>query len=88
MTGSRPVGSVGGGTGTDAQASITSRTGALPCSTWPVGSTEPVRSAFRRRSSSGSIPSTAASLSIWASKANVTCGAPNPRIAPQGGLFV
>src|SRR5207244_12937773 len=29
-----------------------------------------------------------ASLSIWASKAKQTCGAPNPRMAPHGGLFV
>ena len=32
--------------------------------------------------------SAAASLSICASEANVACTAPNPRMAPQGGLFV
>ena len=44
--------------------------------------------ALRSRSSTGSTPTAAASLSIWASWAKHTCGAPNPRIAPHGGLFV
>ena len=30
----------------------------------------------------------AASRSIWASWAKQTCTAPNPRMAPQGGLLV
>lgn len=46
---------------------ISSRTGALPVTTWPVGSTEPVCRALRSRSSSGCRCSAAASLSIWAS---------------------
>src|SRR3712207_8178235 len=33
------------------------------------------------------IPSASASLSMFASCAKQTCGAPNPRIAPQGGLL-
>ena len=44
--------------------------------------------AFRSRSSTGSIESAAASLSICPSCAKHTCTAPNPRIAPHGGLFV
>ena len=36
----------------------------------------------------GSISSAAASLSICASAAKQAWTAPNPRIAPQGGLFV
>ena len=44
--------------------------------------------AFRSRSSTGSSPSAAASLSICASAAKQVCTAPKPRIAPQGGLFV
>ena len=55
---------------------------------WPVGSEPPGPSAFRRRSSTGSIPSSAASLSIWASCAKQLWTAPKPRIAPHGGLFV
>ena len=74
--------------GARAHISISSRTGALPVSTWPVGSTEPVCSALRTRRSTGSICKAAASLSIWASWAKQTCGAPKPRMAPQGGLFV
>jgi hypothetical protein len=48
----------------------------------------PVSMALIRRSSTGSISSAAASLSICASWAIATWTAPNPRIAPQGGLFV
>ena len=48
----------------------------------------PVATTFRSRSSTGSMPSSRASLSMFASCAKHTCGAPNPRIAPQGGLFV
>ena len=44
--------------------------------------------AFRSRSSTGSIESAAASLSICPSCAKHTCTAPNPRIAPHGGLLV
>ena len=48
----------------------------------------PGASAFRSRSSTGSIPSAAASLSICASPAKQVWTAPKPRIAPHGGLFV
>ena len=48
----------------------------------------PGSSAFRSRSSTGSIPSSAASRSICASAAKHVCTAPKPRIAPHGGLFV
>ena len=40
------------------------------------------------RNAIGSIPSFRASLSICASYAKQVCTAPNPRIAPVGGLFV
>lgn len=43
---------------------------------------------LRRRSSAGSMPSFAASLSIWPSYAAQTCIAPSPRTWPDGGLFV
>ena len=45
-------------------------------------------STLRSRSSSGSIPSSPARTSIADSYAKQTCGAPNPRMAPHGGLFV
>ena len=48
----------------------------------------PVEAAFLSRSSTGSIESAAASLSICPSCAKHTCTAPNPRIAPHGGLLV
>ena len=44
--------------------------------------------AFTIRSSTGSMPSAAASRSICDSWANATWTAPNPRIAPHGGLLV
>ena len=34
------------------------------------------------------MPSASASRSIWTSAANSVCGAPNPRNAPFGGVFV
>src|SRR5437667_10563630 len=71
-----------------AQRRITSRTGALPWIVWPVRSTDPVETAFLRRSATGSMRNARASLSIWASWATQACTAPNPRIAPQGGLCV
>ena len=54
----------------------------------PVGIEEPVVIALRRRSSTGSSSRAAASLSICASCAKQVCTAPNPRIAPHGGLSV
>ncbi len=76
------------GTGSAAARRITSRVGSEPAITWPVGSVSPGSRAFSRRSSTGSMPSSAASLSICASAAKHVCTAPNPRIAPHGGLFV
>ena len=55
---------------------------------WPVSRESPGCTAFRRRSSTGSISSARASLSICASAAKQVCTAPKPRIAPQGGLLV
>ena len=80
--------SSGSGSGSAAARRITSATGSEPVITWPVGSVSPGASAFSRRSSTGSIPSSAASLSICASAAKQVWTAPNPRIAPHGGLFV
>ena len=68
--------------------SSSSRTGAGQLIAAPVGIDVPVAMALRSRSSTGSIPSAAASLSICASCAKHVCTAPNPRIAPHGGLFV
>ena len=54
---------------------------------WPIGIVSPGSSAFSSRSSTGSIASSAASLSICASCAKQPWTAPKPRIAPHGGLF-
>ena len=85
--GSRGSGSGSGGTSA-AAARITSAVGSEPSIRWPVGRTSPGASAFSSRSSIGSIPSFSASLSICASPAKQVWTAPNPRIAPHGGLFV
>src|SRR5213594_3091057 len=77
-----------GGRSIAAHRRITSRTGALPWIVWPVGRTDPVETAFLTRSATGSMRNACASLSIWASWATQACTAPNPRIAPQGGLCV
>ena len=50
------------------RARITSATGSEPVICWPVGSVSPGASAFSSRSSTGSMPSSAASLSICASR--------------------
>ena len=84
---SRGSGSAGGGSSA-AAARIVSATGSEPVIRWPVGSTSPGASAFSSRSSTGSMSSAAASLSICASPAKHVCTAPKPRIAPHGGLFV
>src|SRR5918994_583791 len=78
------------GSGGDIAAArrMTSLVGSEPVRSCPVGSAPPGSSAFRSRSSTGSISSSPASLSICASAAKQDCTAPNPRIAPQGGLFV
>ena len=67
---------------------VVSASQALPRIVWPVGRTEPGATTFRMRSSTASMPSARASLSMFASCAKHTCGAPKPRIAPHGGLFV
>ena len=51
----------------------------------PVQVTSPLRSAFRRRSSSRSMPRVSASSSIRLSTANSTWGTPKPRMAPPIG---
>jgi hypothetical protein len=86
-SGSRGSSSAGGGSSA-AAARIVSAIGSEPVMTCPVGSVSPGFSAFRSRSSTASMPSATASLSICASAANAVCTAPNPRIAPHGGLFV
>jgi hypothetical protein len=43
---------------------------------------------LRRRITSGSSPTASASRSICISAANSVCGAPKPRKAPFGGVFV
>jgi len=63
-------------------------TGAGLSITCPVGPWEPSSMALSCRSSTGSMPSSAASRSICASQANAVCTEPKPRIAPQGGLLV
>jgi hypothetical protein len=78
----------GSGTGSAAARRITSAVGSEPSIGCPVGRVSPGPSAFSSRSSTGSIASAAASLSIWASAAKQVCTAPKPRIAPHGGLFV
>ena len=85
-TGSRGSSSASGGSSAAARR-ITSATGKAPVIVWPVGSTSPGSSAFSSRSSTGSMSSAAASLSICASWAKQVWTAPNPRIAPHGGLF-
>jgi len=80
--------SSGSGSRKAAQRRITSATGSEPVICWPVGSVSPVSSALSSRSSTGSSSSACASLSICASAAKQVCTAPNPRMAPQGGLFV
>ena len=57
-------------------------------SVWPVAVVSPGRSAFRSRSLTGSRPSCSAMRSMCTSTANCVCGAPNPRNAPFGGVFV
>ncbi|OPZ76328.1 MAG: hypothetical protein BWY79_01672 [Actinobacteria bacterium ADurb.Bin444] len=52
------------------------------------GITSPVRMAFLIRSSMGSIPRRSAAIFICDSETKSDCGAPNPRMALAGGLFV
>ncbi len=76
------------GSGRSCTSRSSSSTGAGQLIGAPVGIDVPVVIAFTRRSSTGSISSAAASLSICASCAKHVCTAPNPRIAPHGGLSV
>jgi hypothetical protein len=76
------------GSGRSDTLASSSSTGAGQRIVAPVGMIPPSASALRRRSATGSIASAAASLSICASCAKQVCTAPNPRIAPHGGLSV
>ncbi len=53
-----------------------------------MGSGSPVDIALRRRISTGSTPTRAASWSSCDSYAKQACSAPSPRIRPAGGLLV
>ena len=55
---------------------------------WPVGVVSPTRRRFFSRSSSGSADSSRAIRSMCRSIAQIVCGAPKPRKAPFGGVFV
>ena len=76
------------GSGMSRTVRSSSATGAGLSTICPVGASQPSSIALRQRTSTGSSPSTAASLSICASCANAACTEPNPRIAPHGGLLV
>jgi hypothetical protein len=56
--------------------------------TCPVGVVSPGCSTLISRSRSESIPICSAIRSMCTSAANCDCGAPNPRNAPLGGVFV
>ena len=79
---------VPGGSGISRTVRSSSATGAGLSMVWPVGTRDPSVMAFRTRNSTGSRPSAAAHRSICDSHANPVCTAPNPRIAPHGGLLV
>ena len=49
---------------------------------------DPRRTMLRRRTTSESSPSVAAIFSMCSSAAKSVCGAPNPRNAPFGGVWV
>ena len=55
---------------------------------WPVAVVSPGRSALISRSRTGSMPNASATRSMCTSMANCVCGAPKPRKAPLGGVFV
>src|SRR5699024_7455567 len=76
------------GSGLSATRRTSSATGAAESTRCPVGSTVPSSIALRARTSTGCRPHASASLSNCDSYANPACTAPNPRIAPQGGLLV
>ncbi len=81
--------SLASGMGIAASSSMTRTVGNEPSMTWPVvGFGSPVPRALRRRSSRGSMPRRAARRSICDSWPKHAWTAPNPRIAPAGGLFV
>lgn len=56
--------------------------------TWPVLNISPISTALRKRISQPSRPTFSASRSMHPSIAKLAWLAPNPRMAPQGGLFV
>ena len=71
-----------------AAASMTSETLTGPGAGVPTPRVNPSLSAFCNRNRTGSIPSFSASLFIWPSAINNACGAPKPRKAAPGILFV
>ena len=69
-------------------ASMTCTTLAGPGTGVPTFSVSPSLSALRQRNSTGSMPSFSASLLICISAMKSACGAPKPRKAAEGMLFV
>ncbi len=57
-------------------------------SRWPVPKMSPTSTALRQRISQPSMPTRSASRSSMPSSAKLAWFAPNPRMAPQGGLLV
>jgi hypothetical protein len=55
---------------------------------WPVGVVSPTRRRFFSRRASGSADNSRAMRSMCLSIAQIVCGAPKPRKAPFGGVFV
>src|SRR6266700_3605322 len=76
------------GSDTECTRRSNSATGAAESTTCPVGIVDPSCSALRTRTSTGPSPHASARRSICDSYAKQACTAPNPRIAPHGGLFV
>ena len=60
----------------------------LHFSTWPVGVVSPWTRQFFNRNSCGVMPAAAARASMWLSSPQMACGAPKPRNAPEGTVFV
>ncbi len=69
-----------------ARSSSACRSG--PCHGTPLVIGSPVRAAFRRRSSSGAMPSSRAMRSRCDSDAKTFCGCPGARMCPPGTWFV
>src|SRR5438876_2419783 len=86
----RTVGRLDGWT-VDAALSAASNTSSEPTlsvSFWPVAVVSPTRNIHLRRRSTLDIPSRSATCSTISSAANSDWGAPKPRNAPLGGVFV